>query len=59
MEQSSNSPIEVDGKQITAETVFIPEKNDGTITVDFMFRATELAGKTVVAFETLFHGKTL
>lgn len=57
MEQSANSPVEVGGKQITAEAIFIPEKNDGTITVDFIFSATELAGKKVVVFETLFHGE--
>lgn len=57
MAQSANSPIEVDGKQITAEAVFIPEKNDGTVTVDFTFSAEELAGKTAVVFETLFHGE--
>lgn len=59
MEQSANSPVEVGGKQITAEAIFIPEKNDGTITVDFIFSATELAGKRLLCLKHYFMVKTL
>lgn len=45
--------LDKDGKAIVASTTFTPEESDGTVVVEFKFDATVVAGKTVVAFETL------
>ena len=39
---------------VTAETTFTPEEADGTVEIVFEFDASELGGKTLVAFETLY-----
>ena len=44
-----------DGKEIKAETTFTPTQPTGTVTVEFVFNATSLHGKEVVAFETLYY----
>lgn len=44
------------GKEVTAELPFAPSQSDGTVDVTFLFEPPEdLAGKTVVAFESLQH----
>ena len=44
------------GKEVTAELPFAPSQSDGTVDVTFRFEPPEdLAGKTVVAFESLQH----
>ena len=47
--------LDADGKEIKAETTFTPTQPDGTVTVEFVFNATGLHGKEVVAFETLYY----
>lgn len=42
-----------DGKEITAVKKFVAEKEAGTVSVVFHFAEKDLAGKTVVVFETL------
>ena len=44
---------DADGNAVTAEAEFVPESANGEVTVTFTFDASELAGKSVVAFETL------
>ena len=39
---------------VTAETTFTPESADGTVEVVFEFDASELGGKVLVCFETLY-----
>ena len=41
------------GKPITAQTVFTPDKKDGSVQVEFRFDGKELAGRTVVVYEEL------
>lgn len=41
------------GNEITAEAFFTPKEATGTVDVVFKFDGTELAGKTLVAFEEL------
>lgn len=53
MDKETEKPIKVNGKTITAESVFTPKKAEGTVEVSFAFDGKELAGKTVVVFETL------
>lgn len=53
-------PTDVSGDaepvDVVGETTFTPETADGTVDVTFTFPASELDGKTVVAFETLMRG---
>lgn len=45
------------GKEVTASSEFKPESKDGKVDVTFAFEpADDLAGKTLVAFETAYHG---
>lgn len=53
MDKETGLPLLVDGQEITAEKVFIPEQPDGSIPLTFTFNASALAGKTVVVFEDL------
>lgn len=55
MDKSTGKKLLIDGKEITAETEFTPDKTDGTVDLSFTFNASGLAGKSVVAFETLYH----
>ena len=45
---------DADGKAITQEVEFTPEKPDGTVDVTFEFDASLLAGRSIVAFETIY-----
>ena len=48
--------LKVDGKPVTAETTFTPEKADGKVDVTFTFDSLSLKDKThLVAFESLEH----
>ncbi len=44
---------DADGNEVVAETTFVPESADGEVTVTFSFDGSALAGKSLVAFETL------
>lgn len=57
MDKGTGKPLTVDGKEITAEATFRASKAEGTIDIPFTFDASALAGKTVVAFETLYRDK--
>ena len=50
----SEKALEVDGKPVTAETTFTPEKADGKVDVTFTFDSTGIPQDTeMVAFESL------
>ena len=50
----SEKPLEVDGKPVTAETTFMPEKADGKVDVVFHFNSLTIPHDTeIVAFESL------
>ena len=53
MDQATNKPILVNGKEVTAETTFTAEKSEGSVEVVFTFDASVLEGTTVVAYENL------
>ena len=56
MDQSTGEPLLVNGEQVTAEKeVQITEEN-GTLTMDFTFDASELGGTSTVVFEYLYPG---
>lgn len=48
---------DADGKAITQEVEFKPEKPDGTVDVTFEFDASLLAGRSIVAFETMYYNE--
>ena len=54
MDKLIGEKLLVDGKEITAETVFVPETKNGSVDVTFVFDATGLHGKEVVVFEDLY-----
>lgn len=45
--------LKVNGKTVTASQTFTAEKSNGSVTVDFTFDSYDLAGKTLVVYETL------
>lgn len=45
--------VDVSGNEVKAHATFVPEKPDGTVEVEFEFSATELDGRSLVAFEKL------
>ena len=50
MDKETGKPVEIDKKEVTAETTFTPKESSGTVDVIFSFDGTSLAGKTVVVF---------
>lgn len=55
MDKSTVKPFKVDGKEITSEVKFIPEKSNGTVTVTFTFDSSEIKKETdIVVFESLY-----
>ena len=54
MDKETGEKLLVDSKEITAETVFVPETKNGSVDVTFVFDATGLHGKEVVVFEDLY-----
>ena len=55
MDKGTGEKLLVDGKEVTAESIFIPEKPTGTVEMSFTFPASALAGKTIVVFESVYH----
>ena len=53
MDKETGEPLLIDGKEVVAETTFTAEAADGSIDVIFELDASELAGKTLVVFESL------
>ena len=51
MDKTTGEPLLIDGKKVTKEVTFTPEKADGSVEMTFTFDGSALAGKTVVAFE--------
>ena len=59
MDKETGEKLLVDGKEITAETVFVPEIKNGSVDVTFIFDATGLHGKEIVVFEDLYRENVL
>lgn len=59
MDKETGEKLLVDGKEITAETVFVPETKNGSVDVTFIFDATGLHGKEIVVFENLYRENVL
>lgn len=55
MNKATNEPFKVDGKEITSEVTFTPEKPNGEVIVSFTFDASGITEETeLVVFETLY-----
>ena len=55
MDKATGKPYLVNGKEVTAEAKFTPEKPDGEVTVTFQFDASGIHSKTaIVVFETMY-----
>ena len=55
MDKATGKPYLVNGKEVTAETKFTPDKPDGEVTVTFQFDASGIHSKTaIVVFETMY-----
>lgn len=55
MDKSTGKPFEIDGKPVTSELTFIPEKSSGKVTVSFTFDSSAIKETTdLVVFETLY-----
>lgn len=53
MDKNTGEVVVSQGKEVTATTDFVAVSSSGTATVEIPFDATELGGKSVVAFEKL------
>ena len=54
MLKGTNEPLLVNGKKVTAEKTFVPEKSSGSVDVAFTFDASALQGESIVVFEHLY-----
>lgn len=55
MDKSTGKAFEVDGKPVTSEVTFIPEKSNGKVTVSLTFDSSAIKETTeLVVFETLY-----
>ena len=55
MDKATGEPLEVGGAPVTSEREFSPIAPFGTVEVEFTFDASALAGREIVAFESLLH----
>lgn len=55
MDKDTGAPLQEDGKDITAETTFTAEKENGSVTMKFTLNGSTLAGKELVVFEKIFY----
>ena len=54
MDKETGKELLINEKPVEATATFTPEKPDGEVSLEFTFDSSALAGKTVVAFETLY-----
>ena len=54
MDKATGKAVLVDGKEVTSETTFTAEEQNGSVDVIFTFDASALEGTTTVVFETLY-----
>lgn len=55
MDKATGQPLLVDGEEVVSEKEFSPIAPNGCVKVEFSFDASGLAGKEIVAFESLEH----
>ena len=52
--ETGEAITDAEGNEITTSEIFVAEEKDGSIDITFKFDASALAGKSLVAFETLY-----
>ncbi len=57
--RETGSPLLVNGKEVTTETIFTAENASGSLGLSFTFDAASCQGKTLVVFEELYRGDVL
>lgn len=57
MVKETGKALKVNGKKVTAKKTFKPKKPNGSVTLEFKFDSSALAGKTIVVFEDLIQGE--
>lgn len=55
MDKATGRPLQIDGAEVASGREFSPIAPFGTVKVEFTFDASALAGKEIVAFESLLH----
>lgn len=55
MDKTTGAELMVNGAAVTAEAVFKAEQSKGSVDVEFVFDASELANHELVVFESLFY----
>lgn len=55
MDKETNLPVLSDGKEVTGEITFTPERPDGEVEMKFYFKEADMVNKTVVVFEKLYY----
>ncbi len=53
-DKETKAPLLADGRELTAETAFTAEAEEGSVDVSFTLDASELQGKEIVVFEKAF-----
>ncbi len=53
MDKDTKKPLLTDGKEVRAETVFVPENPEGEVELKYELDSTKLYGKRIVVFEDL------
>ena len=56
MDKATGEKLLVNGEEINAEATFTAPKAEGSIDIPFTFDASGLSGKSVVVFESIYHG---
>ena len=54
---TGKAAVDASGKEITAEATFTPATASGSVNLSFTFNASNMEGKSLVAFEKLFSGE--
>ena len=59
MDKSNGKELLINGEKVTAEATFVATEASGSVDVTFIFDATGLHGKEIVAFEDLYRENVL
>lgn len=58
MDKQTGKPLLAEGREVTAARSFSPDSEEGTVSMQFTFDASDLGGRTIVVFESvLYEGK--
>lgn len=53
MDKETGEPVQLNGKDVTATTSFVPDKSSGSASQSFTFDGSALKGYDIVAFKTV------